>query len=407
MTHALLLGDLAQVEDLRRRTVEERRQKSVEPAERRRIFQRLVEQFRAQTEAPHERHLRHLLQLRRVERLQIEMAAQDALMLVDDAAQIALDLAQMPQLLLVFRQEGTDIHLPRLHLAHARLHEVAVAAELLLRLIDRLHIVAQKPLVVADAVIEHVAADAQHRLANLLQLDLHEVENVLDVVERLVIALLLQMHLEDQFLNRQLQVALDFQRAQQKIIAVIRQMIRGSPHLSVDVDDAVRHIADMKLLESALLEVVAREVHGASLVGEDDVDDEVGERPAFVKRHVLAEMLCVDRIGKDSDIVHRAGFFLQRLLHDVEQYGKDHIHLLRQSLEAALLPQRLLAAVCEEQGVKPHRLHALGKSLEKIVPHRTKNPPDSESPAECSAPPPKSSSWRERPPPENMRKKRP
>ena len=85
----------------------------------------------------------------------------------------------------------------------------------------------------------------------------------------------------------------------------------------------------MKRLKAALLEIVTRKVHGAPFIGQDDIYDEIPQRPAVVKRHILPEILCVDRIDKDTDIVHRTGFFLQGLLHDIEQHGKDHVQLFR------------------------------------------------------------------------------
>ena len=58
--------------------------------------------------------------------------------------------------------------------------------------------------VLRDLVVQGVSLDADHGLLDLLDLDAHQVEDVPDIFQGLVIALLLQVELEDHLVDREL-----------------------------------------------------------------------------------------------------------------------------------------------------------------------------------------------------------
>ena len=169
------------------------------------------------------------------------------------------------------------------------------------------------------------------------------------------------MHPEDHLMDRKLHIIFDLQRRQQKIIPVVRQIIRSTLDLLVYVNDPVCHITDMEILIFIFLEVKPFEIHSPPLVGQHYIHHKIPKLPALAVRQVFLEMPGIDRVDISAYIIHRTVFLLQGLLHDIEHDCEDQVQLLSQRQETVLLPSRLLGAVLDQQRIKPDILHPSGK----------------------------------------------
>ena len=139
------------------------------------------------------------------------MQVQYLLVLVDRPVQISLDDAEVLELLLLPGIQLLHVDILLFQLGRPEPDHLAVACKLLLRVADRLHIFMHECLVVRNRVAQRVAPHAQHRLLDLLQLYAHEIKDILDLVDRLVITLLFEMELEDHLMDRELHVILDLE----------------------------------------------------------------------------------------------------------------------------------------------------------------------------------------------------
>ena len=117
----------------------------------------------------------------------------------------------------------------------------------------------------------------------------------------------------------------------------------------------------MHTLICVLFEVIAVKMHDPSLIGEYHIDNKVPEPAAVLVGHVFFEILDVDRIDIGADIVHRAVFLPQRLLHNIEHYGENQVELLVRLLESVLLPGQFLQAVLNQNRVQAHIFHPFWK----------------------------------------------
>ena len=177
------------------------------------------------------------------------------------------------------------------------------------------------------------------------------------------------MHPEDHFLDRELHIILNFQCPQEKVVSVICQIIGSTADLLVQINDTVGNITDVNRLPGHAVKVIALEIHGPAFVRKYVVDNIISENMAILICHGFTEILRIDTIYKGTDIVNRARFFLQGLLHDKQQDRKIHIQLFCKFVKSILFPDGFLAAACEEKSVQTDILHPLRKSFQEVILH--------------------------------------
>ena len=275
----------------------------------------------------------------------------------------------MVQVVFLFGEKLPDIDIFLLQFLCTALHHLPVILELLLGILDRIQILQKDRLIIPHGIVQCVSADLSHGFLNLLQLYPQQIKDIFDLVHRLVIALLFQMHLKDHLVDGQLHVIFNFQSGEQQIVSIIGQIIRSAPEFLIHIDNAVGHIADVHVLIFVFFKIKAVKVHGLSLVGQDDIDNEIPQLFAVVVIQIFMKMLYVDGIDISPDVIHGAAFLPKRLLHDIEKDRKDDVDLLRTSRETILLPGSLLDAVLNQHKMKPDAFHAAGKMFQKIVLH--------------------------------------
>ena len=162
-------------------------------------------------------------------------------------------------------------------------------------------------------------------------------------------------------MNRKLHIIFNLQRRQQKIVPIVRQIIRSALEFLVYVNNPVRHITDMKVLILIFFKIKPFKIHSPPFVGQHNIYHEIPELPALVIRHTFPKMPGIDRVDISAYIIHSAALLFQGLLHDIEHDGKNQVQLLPQSQETELLPGCLLGAVLNHQRIKPHILHPFGE----------------------------------------------
>ena len=136
------------------------------------------------------------------------MAIQNPLMLVNSPIEIMFDFPEMIQFLLLFPAQPFHINILFLQLFGPALHQLLVILELLLRVTDRLQILQQNFLVILYRIIQGISPDFPHGFLNLLQLDSHQIKDILNLIHCLVIALLFQVHLKNHLMDSQFHIIL-------------------------------------------------------------------------------------------------------------------------------------------------------------------------------------------------------
>ncbi len=153
------------------------------------------------------------------------MTVQYLLVFIDRPVQITLYHPEMIQILLFLLCEPPDVNILLFQRLRPALHHLPIVPELLLRIADGIQILHQNLLIILHGIIQRVAPDLPHRLLYLLKLNPHQIEDILDLIYRLVELLLLKMHLKDHLMNRKFHIILDLEGGKQQIISVVRQII--------------------------------------------------------------------------------------------------------------------------------------------------------------------------------------
>ena len=177
-------------------------QEAVDALQNVRVVQNLLEEGASQRKALHGGHVGDLLEFAVVEGAQVEVVSEDPLVLVDGTGEVPLNLLQVVELVLLGLCEVDRIHAAELLLP--RLDVLPVPLKLLLCGVDGVKVLLQDLPVLRDLVVQGVSLDADHGLLDLLDLDAHQVEDVPDIFQGFVIALLLQVELEDHLVDREL-----------------------------------------------------------------------------------------------------------------------------------------------------------------------------------------------------------
>ena len=125
------------------------------------------------------------------------------------------------------------------------------------------------------------------------------------------------MHLENHLVDGDFQVALDFQRGQQQIVAVLREIIGSPAHLRIQVDDLVGHIAHVHDLVFPLPEVISLEIHGFPLIGKHHIDDEVPQILTVLIAHLFLKIPHVQAVQIGADVIDGTVLLLQGPLHEI------------------------------------------------------------------------------------------
>ena len=139
------------------------------------------------------------------------MAPQNLLVLVNGTVQIPLDLPQKLQLFFLLGAETPDVDVGFFQFLHPAFDHLPIILEFFLGVVDGFQIFMEDLLVIANRIIQRISPDLPHGLLDLLKLDSEQVEHVLDLVRRFVIALLFQVHLKDHLMDGQLHIILNFQ----------------------------------------------------------------------------------------------------------------------------------------------------------------------------------------------------
>ena len=272
-------------------------------------------------------------------------------MLIDRAAQIYLYFPQILQFFFFPGVQRPDIDPGFFEFPHTGLHCFTIAFELISGIRYRIQILLQECFIIGNIIIQDIPPDTVHGFLDLLDLDPHQVENGLNVVQCFVVALFLQMHFEDHFLDRELHIVLDFQGPKKEAVAVICKIIGSTPDLFVHIHDTVCNVTDMDRLPGHFIKIIPLKIHRPAFIGEQAVDNKVPQLAAVLICHGFAEILRINAVYKRTDIVDRAWLFLQRLFHDKQHNREIHIQLFCKFVKSELFPDGFLAASGEEKRV--------------------------------------------------------
>ena len=171
------------------------------------------------------------------------------------------------------------------------------------------------------------------------------------------------MQLKEHFMDRKFQIIFHFHRGEHHIVTLVRQVIGCSSDATLQIHDLVVDITDVDFLICPFFIVKSLKIHGRTTVSKDILHHKSCKVPTLLKAQLFRMVLVTDVLHERRNIVHRAVFFPQRILHDKKQQCKQHIHLLIPRLYAVILPLLLSKAVAAEQRIPPDKFHSLLKIL--------------------------------------------